>query len=136
MGAAQYAGVARVGPTWRSGRDHSTEVWSARIKSALPDLKPAAGAITWYWPPEHCAPGRPLDEARPRDVHCGNRHCLHRQGAGDRSSNQVCPSASFTWGIARVAAMFWIYWDTFWSLFFSAIWFMTIVSHPDTEITG
>jgi hypothetical protein len=32
--------------------------------------------------------------------------------------------------------MFWIYWDTFWSLFFSAIWFMTIVSHPDTEITG
>jgi hypothetical protein len=31
--------------------------------------------------------------------------------------------------------MFWIYWDTFWSLFFSAVWFMTIVSHPDTEIT-
>jgi hypothetical protein len=32
--------------------------------------------------------------------------------------------------------MFWIYWDTFWSLFFSAIWFMTIVSHPDAEVTG
>src|ERR1700676_2793775 len=64
MGAEQYAGVARVGPTWRSGCDHSTEGWSARIKSALPDLKPAAGAITWYWPPEHCAPGRPRDEAR------------------------------------------------------------------------
>jgi hypothetical protein len=30
--------------------------------------------------------------------------------------------------------MFWIYWYTFWSLFFSAVWFMTI-SHPDAEIT-
>ena len=30
--------------------------------------------------------------------------------------------------------MFWIYWDTFWLLFFSAVWFMTIVSHPDAEI--
>jgi hypothetical protein len=36
--------------------------------------------------------------------------------------------------IARVAAMFWIYWDTLWSLFFSAVWFMTIVSHPDAEV--
>jgi hypothetical protein len=36
--------------------------------------------------------------------------------------------------IARVAAMFWIYWDTFWSLFFSAVWFMTIVSHPDAQV--
>jgi hypothetical protein len=35
-----------------------------------------------------------------------------------------------------VTAMFWIYWDTCWSLFFSAIWFMTIVSHPDAEVTG
>jgi hypothetical protein len=25
--------------------------------------------------------------------------------------------------------------DTFWSLFLSAIWFMTIVSHPDAQIT-
>jgi hypothetical protein len=32
--------------------------------------------------------------------------------------------------------MFWICWDTFWSLFFSALWFMTIVSHPGAEITG
>jgi hypothetical protein len=31
--------------------------------------------------------------------------------------------------------MFWIYWDTFWSLFFSAACFMTIVSHPDAQIT-
>ena len=38
-------------------------------------------------------------------------------------------------GVARVAAMFWIYWDTFWLLFFNAVWFMTIVSHPDAEIT-
>jgi hypothetical protein len=38
--------------------------------------------------------------------------------------------------IARVAAMFWIYWDTLWSLFFSAVWFMTIVSHPDAEVTA
>jgi hypothetical protein len=32
--------------------------------------------------------------------------------------------------------MFWICWDTFWSLFFSGVWFMTIVSHPDAKITG
>jgi hypothetical protein len=32
--------------------------------------------------------------------------------------------------------MFWIYWDTFWSLFFSTVWFMTIVSHPDAKIEG
>jgi Bacterial DNA-binding protein len=38
-------------------------------------------------------------------------------------------------GVAWAAAMVWIYWDTFWSLFFSAVWFMTIVSHPDTEVT-
>jgi len=31
--------------------------------------------------------------------------------------------------------MFWICRDTFWSLFFSAVWFMTIVSHSDAEIT-
>jgi hypothetical protein len=31
--------------------------------------------------------------------------------------------------------MFWIYSDTFWSLFFSAVWFMAIVSHPDAAIT-
>jgi hypothetical protein len=38
-------------------------------------------------------------------------------------------------GVSRVAAMFWIYWDIFWSLFFSAVWFSTIVSHPDAEVT-
>jgi hypothetical protein len=32
-------------------------------------------------------------------------------------------------------AMFWVYWNTFWLLVFSTVWFMTIVSHPDTEIT-
>jgi hypothetical protein len=31
--------------------------------------------------------------------------------------------------------MFWIYWNTFWSLFFNTVWFMTIVSHPDAQIT-
>jgi hypothetical protein len=31
--------------------------------------------------------------------------------------------------------MFWIYWNRFWSLLFSAVWFMTIVSHPDARIT-
>jgi hypothetical protein len=55
-------------------------------------------------------------------------------GPGDRLSNRDRPERVFN-GIAGVAAMFWIYWDTFWSLFFSAVWFMTIVSHPDTEIT-
>jgi integration host factor subunit alpha len=32
-------------------------------------------------------------------------------------------------GVARVAATFWIYWDTFWSLLVNAVWFMTTVSH-------
>jgi hypothetical protein len=31
--------------------------------------------------------------------------------------------------------MFWIYSDTFWSLLFNTVWSMTIVSHPDTQIT-
>jgi hypothetical protein len=31
--------------------------------------------------------------------------------------------------------MFWFYWDLVWSLFFSVIWFMTIVSYPDAEIS-
>ena len=30
--------------------------------------------------------------------------------------------------------MNWIYWNTFWSLFVSLIWFMTIVSHPDSVV--
>ncbi|MGL3105393.1 MULTISPECIES: hypothetical protein [Bradyrhizobium] len=30
--------------------------------------------------------------------------------------------------------MFWIYWDTAWSLIISGIMFATIVSHPDAEI--
>jgi hypothetical protein len=29
--------------------------------------------------------------------------------------------------------MFWIYRDPFWSLCFSAVWFMTIVSYPDAS---
>jgi hypothetical protein len=37
-------------------------------------------------------------------------------------------------GVVWAAAMVWIYWDTFWSLFFRAIWLMTIVSHPDAQI--
>jgi hypothetical protein len=32
--------------------------------------------------------------------------------------------------------MFWVYWDTFWSLLFSAVWFMTIVSYPAEIIDG
>jgi len=30
--------------------------------------------------------------------------------------------------------MNWIYWNTVWSLFVSLIWFMTIVSHPDSVV--
>ena len=30
--------------------------------------------------------------------------------------------------------MFWIYWDTAWSLIISGIMFATIVAHPDAEI--
>jgi hypothetical protein len=29
--------------------------------------------------------------------------------------------------------VFWIYWDTAWSLIISGIWVATIVSHPDSE---
>ena len=29
--------------------------------------------------------------------------------------------------------MFWIYWNTAWSLIISGIMFATIVSHPDSE---
>ena len=29
--------------------------------------------------------------------------------------------------------MFWIYWDTAWSLIISGIMFTTIVTHPDAE---
>ena len=31
--------------------------------------------------------------------------------------------------------MTWVYWDTFWSLAGSLVWFMTIVSHPDAVVT-
>ena len=33
-----------------------------------------------------------------------------------------------------VASMNWIYWNTFWSLAGSLVWFMTIVSHPDSVV--
>ncbi|MGY3236616.1 hypothetical protein ACVWZ4_002683 [Bradyrhizobium sp. USDA 4472] len=29
--------------------------------------------------------------------------------------------------------MFWIYWDTAWSLIISGIMFATIIAHPDAE---
>ena len=35
-----------------------------------------------------------------------------------------------------VTPMNWFYWDTFWSLVGSLIWFMTIVSHPDSVVVG
>jgi hypothetical protein len=96
-------------------------------------LNPAARAINSIY--DRCI-AREDATRRIRACALRYRQFLDRHGAGDRSSNQVGPSASVMWGIARVAAMLWIYWDTFWSLFFSAVWFMTIVSHPDTEITG
>jgi hypothetical protein len=34
-----------------------------------------------------------------------------------------------------VAPMTWFYWDTFWSLAGSLVWFMTIVSNPDAVIS-
>ena len=30
--------------------------------------------------------------------------------------------------------MNWVYWNTFWSLVGSLIWFMTIVTHPDSVV--
>lgn len=30
--------------------------------------------------------------------------------------------------------MNWVYWNTFWSLVVSSIWFMTIASHPDSVV--
>jgi hypothetical protein len=50
-------------------------------------------------------------------------------------ATKIGPRAFLTRWVARVTAMYWIYWDTCWSLFFSAVWFMTIVSHPDAEVT-
>jgi hypothetical protein len=35
-----------------------------------------------------------------------------------------------------VTAMNWVYWDTFWSLAGSLVWFMTIVSHPEAVVIG
>jgi hypothetical protein len=34
----------------------------------------------------------------------------------------------------RCAAMFWIYWDTAWSIILGGIMFTTIVTHPDAEL--
>ena len=36
--------------------------------------------------------------------------------------------------MSTVASMNWIYWNTFWSLAGSLVWFMTIVSHPDSVV--
>ena len=36
---------------------------------------------------------------------------------------------------AMVAPMTWFYWDTFWSLAGSLVWFITIVSNPDAVIS-
>jgi hypothetical protein len=33
-----------------------------------------------------------------------------------------------------VTPMNWVVWDTFWSLVGSLIWFMTIVTHPDSVV--
>jgi hypothetical protein len=32
--------------------------------------------------------------------------------------------------------MNWVYWNTFWSLVGSLVWFMTIVTHPDSVVVG
>jgi hypothetical protein len=99
-------------------------------------LKSAAGAITFNRRPQHC----PHDASiRSRVGETG------AAGSGNSSIVTVPVTAQATksararlqYGcIARVAAMFWIYWDTLWSLFFSAVWFMTIVSYPDAEVTA
>jgi hypothetical protein len=34
-----------------------------------------------------------------------------------------------------VTPMTWFYWDAFWSLAGSLVWFMTIVSNPDAVIS-
>jgi hypothetical protein len=33
-----------------------------------------------------------------------------------------------------VTFMNWVYWNTFWSLVGSLVWFMTIVTHPDSVV--
>ena len=35
--------------------------------------------------------------------------------------------------IERRSQMFWIYWDTAWSVIISGIMFATIIAHPDAE---
>ena len=37
-------------------------------------------------------------------------------------------------GIWRGNHMDWFYWDTAWSLFFSLVWFMTIMHNPDARV--
>jgi hypothetical protein len=34
----------------------------------------------------------------------------------------------------KVTSMNWVYWNTFWSLVGSLVWFMTIVTHPDSVV--
>jgi hypothetical protein len=39
------------------------------------------------------------------------------------------------WQLVRgQAKMTWVYWNTFWTLAGSLVWFMTIVSHPDAVV--
>jgi len=42
--------------------------------------------------------------------------------------------ASAERSVSKVASMNWIYWNTFWSLVGSLVWFMTIVTHPDSVV--
>jgi hypothetical protein len=65
------------------------------------------------------------ERSAPRYPSLRGGHCLKQP---------IGPNAFCRVAFSRVAAMFWIYWDTFWSLFFSAVWFLTIVSHPDAEV--
>ena len=60
-----------------------------------------------------------------------------------RISKTLLPAVSSSVGPASAATtlerlgsdeMNWVYWNTFWSLVVSTIWFMTIVSHPHSVV--
>ena len=97
----------------------------AEVTFAIARLKLAAGAIIFGLRPQHVSTRAVSERSAPRYPVAARRSL---------PGTTHWPECVLQGGFSRVAAMFWIYWDTFWSLFFSAVWFLTIVSHPDAEV--
>ena len=54
-------------------------------------------------------------------------------GTREQHGNLGCSRFLRQRSFLRRLAVFWIYWDTAWSLLISGIMFATIVAHPDAE---